>query len=98
MPKITKHVPVRRGFDTVWLKPGDDLPDWAEGMVGDHALASAEASAIPVGEEPAGPEIAPDLAPAVEPDAEAEVESEAEAAPDFTKPVATKRGRPRKQV
>ena len=42
MPKLMKHVPVRRGLDTVWLHPGDELPDWAVGLVGDHALASDE--------------------------------------------------------
>lgn len=39
MPKLLKHVPVRRGLDTVWLRPGDELPGWAVGLVGDHALA-----------------------------------------------------------
>lgn len=94
MPKITKHVPVRRGFDTVWLKPGDDLPEWADGLVGDHALDSeaqvfAEEEVGAIEDQEPTPEVDPEL----ETDAQVPESSDA---PDFTKPVAAKRGRPRK--
>lgn len=53
MTKLVKHVPVRRGLDTVWLRPGDDLPEWAEGMVGAHALADDDS----VTDSPAEPKV-----------------------------------------
>jgi len=92
MPKITKHVPVRRGFETVWLKPGDDLPDWAEGMVGDHAL-DAEVAAEPTADESSQ---SPDADADSDKDTGGQADPAAEPAPDFTKPAPAKRSRARK--
>lgn len=53
MPKLVKYVPVRRGLDTVWLSPGDELPEWAAGLVGDHALEDEAPEPAPLPEEDA---------------------------------------------
>lgn len=101
MPKITKHVPVRRGFDTVWLKPGDELPDWAVGLVGDHALDAASLDTEGDDEARAGESSDLDETPELDPEPQvdqnpAASEVEGGSAPDFTKPAPAKRGRPRR--
>lgn len=69
--------------DLVALAPGDELPEWAEGLLGEHCFAPDEAAAKP--EDPdAGDEREVKPSPKSEP-----------AAPDFTAP-APRRGRPRK--
>lgn len=44
MPKLADNtVLVMPGSATlVYLSAGDDLPEWADGMVGDHLLVEAE--------------------------------------------------------
>lgn len=67
----------------VGFLPGDAVPEWAVGVVGDHVHdGSKPAPAEPV-EDPA--EEAAEADPAKE-----------SGEPDFTKPAPTKRGRPRK--
>jgi len=39
----------------VSLLPGDEVPGWAVGRIGDHALAEADAKAAVVADAPAGP-------------------------------------------
>lgn len=40
--KFNAYVAVHKDpADTVWFAPGDDVPDWAEGLVGDHVIAGA---------------------------------------------------------
>lgn len=52
MPKILAvHVVLNRGLDFVQLAPGDEVPDWALDLVGDHCLAVA-ASPEAVDHEP----------------------------------------------
>jgi len=89
MPKFVVHVALRdpNGYDVSQFAPGDVLPDWAVGLVGDHCLDSAEVAEERVEateEEPE--EVAEKPAP----------KRRAKAAPaeglDFTKP-APRRGR-----
>lgn len=94
MPKITKHIPVRRGLDTIWFAPGDDLPDWAVGIVGDHALAQPVAEVLEAADEgfTGGTPDEPVSDEVDEPEAEQSTDDEPVAevleatAPDFTKP------------
>lgn len=72
--------------DMVTLAPGDELPEWAEGRVGEHCFE--------LDAEPAEVEDAVNTADADEVDVKAPAKSK-EAAPDFTAP-APRRGRPRK--
>ena len=91
MTKLLKHVSVRQGFDTVWLAPGDDLPDWAVGLVGDHALAHEVPEDVEAdshgGEDPSDPSKAKPKATPAKPKTATEL--------DFTS-AAPRRGRPRK--
>lgn len=43
MTKFAVHTIVHRDGMPVAFAPGDELPGWAEGMVGDHCLTSEEA-------------------------------------------------------
>ncbi len=59
MPKLTANCVVsREPGQVVVLMEGDDLPEWAEGMVGDHLLAddpvAADDPVVP-DEKPASP-------------------------------------------
>lgn len=46
MPRyLTGHTSVRRGLFRVDLARGQELPEWAEGMVGDHLLSDAPPAA-----------------------------------------------------
>lgn len=85
---------VHRDGNSTSFTAGDELPDWAIGLVGDHCLVEPAADPVdltavePVPEVAAEPEV-----PEAEPE---KVEPAAE--PDFTQPAPPKRGRPRKQV
>lgn len=59
---LTGHTSVRRGLFRVDLARGQELPEWAEGLVGDHLLSDAPPAAqtvkaetvvAPAGDEPA---------------------------------------------
>lgn len=69
--------------ELVTLAPGDDVPEWAEGRVGEHCFAS-EVDTDEV----------EDAADVAAPEAK-RVAKSADTAPDFTAP-APRRGRPRK--
>lgn len=44
---LTAHVVVHSDdAESVWLAPGDELPAWAEGKVGDHCLALPEIDTV----------------------------------------------------
>lgn len=89
MAIFATHVVLMHEFQAVSFAPGDELPEWAEGMVGAHCLE---------------PELDSEDDEDSDADAE-EAESEAEdsapaaeSAPDFTGATpAPRRGRPRKQ-
>lgn len=58
----TAHVP--RGFGSVTLRPGDEVPEWAEDAVGNHATSDSPPAPAPV--EPTvsvEPEPVPDTGP-----------------------------------
>ena len=82
MPKLIANTTVLDGFVAKVLLAGEELPEWAVGLVGEHLLDEAPAP------EPAH----------VEDDDEQDDEpaTVSSGEPDFTKP-APKRGRPRKQ-
>lgn len=83
MPKLTATTTVLDGFIARVLHAGQELPDWANGLVGEHLLDESPATeAEPVEAEPEG-----------EP-----TPVEAGGEPDFTKPAPAKRGRPRKKA
>lgn len=44
MPKFTCHVVLKRGLESIEFAPGDELPSWAVGLVGTHALNAEEAA------------------------------------------------------
>lgn len=100
MAVFATHVALMRDFQAVSFSPGDELPDWAEKLVGAHCLEpepdyeedSGDGGAEADGVGDAGPDADAD-------DAEAEdAAPAAEAAPDFTGAApAPRRGRPRKQ-
>jgi hypothetical protein len=74
MAKFTAHTAVHGERGTVFFKPGDTVPEWAAGKVGDHVTDGSKASSQRDIEAP-------------EPDAgEAEAESGQTEAPDFTTP------------
>lgn len=85
---------VHREYQPVAFSVGDVLPDWAEGLVGDHCLESpAEPSDAPGDEgsdDPEKPTDTADNSDAVDDEAPAEPSD----APDFTKPA--RRGAARK--
>lgn len=60
MAVFATHVVLMRDFQAVAFAPGDELPEWAEGLVGDHVLTSDEVESDP------GPAVDPD--PVVEPE------------------------------
>ncbi len=91
--KLSAHVALTHGLDLVRFAPGDDLPEWAEGLVGEHALepektkvgtAEVEVTADDDDEDVLG-----------EPSEVEKVVSE-EQGLDFTKPARRGPGRPRK--
>ncbi|SEI44796.1 hypothetical protein SAMN04487917_101345 [Arthrobacter sp. yr096] len=63
MATFAEHVVVMRDFTAVTFKPGDELPDWAVGLVGDHCL-------VPEVAEESGAE--PDFTGSTTPDASEE--------------------------
>lgn len=80
MATFAAYVIVHGETGPVQFAPGDELPEWAEGLVGDHCLTEPQ----PEPETPAAPAVVP--AVPVEPPADPPVVSEAPAidVPDFT--------------
>lgn len=83
MSVFTVHTIVQRDGLSVSFAPGDELPDWAVGKVGDHCLDS---------DQPASKSSSTRTESAEEAEMEA---PKSTAAPDFTSS-APRRGRPRK--
>lgn len=82
MSTFAVHTVVHRDGFPVFFTPGDELPEWAEGVVGDHVL-TADSKPAPKDDET---------------DDEADEDSTpASDVPDFTAPAPARRGRPRKQ-
>lgn len=84
MSTFAVHTVVHRDGSPVFFTPGDELPEWAEGSVGDHVLS---ADSKPKREPKGGTK-----------DDGADEDggsTPASNVPDFT--TATRRGRPRKQ-
>lgn len=77
MAVFAAHVVLMRDFQAVTFAPGDDLPEWAEGLVGDHVLTADEV------ESPVEPD--PEAAPVVEAGPEDAVPEDNEPV-DFTGP------------
>gem|GEM_PF-6391400 len=87
MTVFTAHTVVHAESGPVFFGPGDELPEWAVGRVGDHVLS-----------DPAEPGDKPDGEPDDEPDTEGGDEPEDPAepgdkpdVPDFTKPAPRRR-------
>lgn len=96
------HVVLPHGCDYVQFAPGDEVPDWAVGLVGDHCLAEVFPGAEIRGEH--GPELVNFDEPgkvftsgeAAELLTAGGADTEPVAGPDFTAPAKPARGRPRK--
>lgn len=106
MAVFATHVVVLHGFEAVTFSPGDELPEWAEGLVGAHCLepepevesnpedadTEADGAAVQVG----GPESDP-ASDADEEESEGEEPTAAPAdVPDFTAPAPRRNSRTRK--
>lgn len=63
---LTGPTSVRRGLFRVDLARGQELPEWAEGMVGDHLLSDAPPAAAEPKAEESAPEVEPDEGAAVD--------------------------------
>jgi hypothetical protein len=98
MATFAAHVVVHGDAGPVQFAPGDDLPDWAVGLVGDHVLIiepedPAEDALDGAADNPeAEADVAADATDADDTDDEPEASS---AGPDFTA-AAPRRGRTRK--
>lgn len=99
------YTAVHRGMESVHFAPGDELPEWAVGLVGDHCLRSAEVTPVTELRAEHGPELVNFDEPGkvLTSDEAAELlaageaaDAEPAAAPDFTAPAKPARGRPRK--
>lgn len=96
MAKFSTHTFVHDGMMSHSFGPGDDLPEWAEGLVGAHVLMEPVAPAAPAGADNGGGNVDGEQAneePPEESDGETKVEPENDkptakskgaAAPDFT--------------
>ena len=90
------HVVLPHGCDYVQFAPGDEVPDWAVELVGEHCLAAD--SELPEPDDSEDPDREP------QPPADNEHVAEGAekfpkappAGPDFTAPAKPVRGRPRK--
>lgn len=93
MAVFATHVVLMRDFQAVAFAPGDELPEWAEDLVGAHCLEPEAAEADGAeGEGAEEPEPEAD-----EGDAEGEEPTPAPAdAPDFTAPAPRRNTRSRK--
>lgn len=59
MSKFSAHVAVHGDDGATWFNPGDEVPEWASKLVGDHVLeapaaSEAESEAEPEAEEAGG--------------------------------------------
>lgn len=92
MATFAAHVVVHSDAGPVQFAPGDEVPDWAVDLVGDHVLADDPEP------ESASEPAAVDADDEDDPDADESDDEELDApaaAPDFTT-AAPRRGRPRK--
>ncbi|SDK79312.1 hypothetical protein [Arthrobacter sp. ok362] len=98
MATFAAHVTVHGESGPVHFAPGDELPEWAEGLVGKHCLeaeAEIDAPDFTAPENPPAGDADGDTAAEGDVDADVSGEEEPEAptdAPDFTAP-APRRGR-----
>lgn len=104
MPKFNCQVVIRRGLDIVEFAPGDTVPAWVLGEVGEHVI-----SGNPIADPDFTKRDAEDVTESEDDKDATEVESgddadaataesaSEDAAPDFTKPAPAKR-RTRKQA
>ena len=102
MAVFATHVVLMRDFQAVAFAPGDELPEWAEDLVGAHCLepeAEIESDSDDVESEADG-DADPDPDPESNPDEEMSEGEEPTAAPsdvpDFTAPAPRRNSRPRK--
>lgn len=92
MAVFATHVVLMRDFQAVAFAPGDELPEWAEDLVGAHCLEPEADADGAEGEGAEDPEPEAD-----EGDAEVEEPTPAPAdAPDFTAPAPRRNSRTRK--
>jgi hypothetical protein len=93
MAVFATHVVVMRDFEAVKFAPGDELPEWAEALVGAHCLvpeAEPDSDSDNAGDADGEPDTDED-------DVEAEEPTPAPAdAPDFTAPAPRRNSRTRK--
>ncbi|BCW61850.1 hypothetical protein [Arthrobacter sp. StoSoilB22] len=113
MPKFSTHVALMNPeYQPANFGPGDDVPEWAIDLVGDHVLepeakdVSADASDFtgasdaPAGDEGKADGDSEDAGAGDSGDASDAADEASKAsddAPDFTAPAPARRGRPRKQ-
>ncbi|KUM34541.1 hypothetical protein [Arthrobacter sp. EpRS71] len=112
MAKFAVYTVVHEGFTAHNFKPGDDVPEWAIDLVGDHVLepeahdsSASETDFTGAPEAPADDEGKSDGdsadadadASGDDSDAADEAQDAPDEAPDFTAPAPARRGRPRKQ-
>ena len=90
MATFAAYVIVHGESGPVQFAPGDDVPEWADGLVGDHCLTEPRAKVEPELEAPVVPPAEPPVEPVTPP-----VDPEAPTVPDFTgaKPQAQRRTR-----
>jgi len=81
--KFTVQTWVKKGLDRVDFAPGDDVPEWAEELVGDHVYEERSAAA-------SGRSKTASKAESTDEDPEPETATEAPEEADFTRP-ATRR-------
>lgn len=97
MPKFTANVHVHGENGPVFFEEGDELPDWAVGLVGAHVLESEPEADSDEEADKGDPKKVADEEPETDPEEDPEDEPEAAKAdaPDFTA-AAPRRGRARK--
>jgi len=90
MATFAAYVIVHGDAGPVQFAPGDDVPDWADSLVGDHVLTEPREEVETEPEVPVVPPVEPPATPAPE-----AVEPESPDVPDFTgtKPQAQRRAR-----
>lgn len=104
MPKFAAHTFVHDGLTSHSFAPGDEVPEWAVGQVGDHVLvpeekAEADESSTPAdsGAQDQDPGEGEDGDADADADGEDDTPPPADEQPDFTAPAPVRRGRSRKQ-
>ncbi|MFF1382775.1 hypothetical protein ACFVWT_04335 [Arthrobacter sp. NPDC058288] len=98
MAVFATHVVLMRDFQAVAFAPGDELPEWAEGKVGDHCLvpepeaSDADGSGTQDAAEDEDPAEDQTDSETDEPESEDEPQAPAADVPDFTAPAPVRRG------